>query len=236
VLSAAFSADGKLVATGSGDRSVRIWDSATGKLIVELQGHEGDVSSVVFSPDGRLVASGSSDGTARIWDVLDGAVLRTLEVHTDSVLSGAFSPDSRFLVTGSADRTARVWDTKTGTLMLTLEGNEGGVWSTVFSDDGTSISTASGNTIVRRWAMPDFLLGDVETQVRKSCELLWIANVPLAFRRSDVTTYPVLEGQPIDPDYPDLFFSPCRDVLPSEAFIPATAPYAWAGSSRSKGD
>jgi WD40 repeat protein len=72
VLSVAFSADGKLLASGSGDAAVRLWDMTTGRVMATLRGHTSAVSSVAFSGEGRLLASGSYDQTVRLWDVVTG--------------------------------------------------------------------------------------------------------------------------------------------------------------------
>jgi len=99
----AFSPDGTVIASGSSDRTVRIWDAKTGAAVGQpLQGHTDSVTSVTFSPDGTLIASGSDDGTVCIWDAKTGAAVgQPLQGHANWVKSVAFSPDGTFIASGS---------------------------------------------------------------------------------------------------------------------------------------
>ena len=95
VSSIAFSPDGTQLASGSDDRTIKLWDAATGSLQRTLEGHSSPVNSVAFSPDGTQLASGSDDRTIKLWDAATGSLQRTLESHSGPVGSIAFSPDGR---------------------------------------------------------------------------------------------------------------------------------------------
>jgi WD40 repeat protein len=149
VSSVAFSSDGQLLASGSHDETVRLWDSATGTLKQILRSYSGPVNSVAFSPNGRLLAFGSD--TVELWDRETGTLEWTLKGHSDSVQSVAFSPDGRLLASGSEDSTVQLWDPATGALKQTLEGHLGWVRSVAFSPNGQLLASSSRDGTVRLW-------------------------------------------------------------------------------------
>ncbi|OCK81844.1 WD40 repeat-like protein [Lepidopterella palustris CBS 459.81] len=150
VTSVVFSPDSKLVASGSSDKTARLWDASTGVQLQTLEGHSDYIVSVAFSPDSKLVASGSRDKAVKLWDTGTGAQLQTLEGHSGWVTSVAFSLDGMLLASGSSDRTVKLWDTGTGALLQSLEGYSG-VVSLAFSPDGKLVASGSRDKTVRLW-------------------------------------------------------------------------------------
>jgi WD40 repeat protein/transcriptional regulator with XRE-family HTH domain len=162
--SAAFSPDGKRIATASADGTARIWDVNTGKELLRVKGSSYGAGSeaghawfVAFSPDGNLLATAGGDGVTRIWDASTGQQLISLEGHYDQVFTVAFSPDGNRLVTSSNDSTAKVWDVTTGEDLLTVreetaeEGDTVLVWWATFSPDASQIATAVTSDFEGGW-------------------------------------------------------------------------------------
>ncbi|KAI7205061.1 WD40 repeat-like protein [Hortaea werneckii] len=151
VYAVAFSPDGKTVASGSYDRTVRLWDAATGEERQKLEGHDGQVNAVAFSPDGKTVASGSNDRTVRLWDAATGEERQKLEGHDYSVNAVAFSPDGKTVASGSSNKTIRLWDAATGEERQKLEGHDDKVNAVTFSPDGKTVASGSNDRTVRLW-------------------------------------------------------------------------------------
>lgn len=131
----AWSADGKLLASGSRDHDARIWDVETGAQLHALTGQEGQVTSVAFSPDGTLLAVANLGWAVHLFDVATGQKVRTLKGHQQSALSVAFHPSGQWLASGASDDTVRVWDVATGAQLARLD-SDTSVGTVAFSPDG----------------------------------------------------------------------------------------------------
>ncbi|MEG3956800.1 WD40 repeat domain-containing protein, partial [Microcoleus sp. herbarium2] len=146
-----FSPNGKLLATGSSDNTVKLWDTSTGKEIKTLTGHTKPVYRVSFSPNGKLLATGSADNTVKLWDTSTGKEIKTLTGHTNSVYAVSVSPDGKLLATGSADNTVKLWDTSTGKEIETLTGHTNWIYAVSFSPNGKLLATGSADNTVKLW-------------------------------------------------------------------------------------
>ena len=151
VRSVSFSPDGKMLASGAEDNTVKLWDVETGKNTATLEGHTSWIYSVAFSPDGTTLASGSGDRTIKLWDVATGANISTFEGHGVGVYSVAFSSDGTTLASGSNDKTIKLWDVATGANISTFEGHTEGITTVAYSPDGTTLASGSNDKTIKLW-------------------------------------------------------------------------------------
>jgi serine/threonine protein kinase len=150
VYSVSFSPDGKFLASGSRDRTVKVWEVGSWREVATLRGHQDWVSSVSFSPDGKFLASGSRDWTVKVWEVGSWREVTILSGHGYAVSSVSFSPDGKFLASGSY-QTVKVWEVGSWREVATLRGHQDWVSSVSFSPDGKFLASGSEDVTVKVW-------------------------------------------------------------------------------------
>ena len=159
----AFSPDGRMVATGSSDNTIRLLTFPAQSLVTEFKGHAEGISALAFAPDGRTLASGSADNTVKLWEIpatlKEGtkafAAAATLSGHDGDISFLAFAPHGRLLATGSADNTVKLWDTKTRSRIgPTFRTHTEEITFIAFSPDGKKFATGSADKTMRLWDVP----------------------------------------------------------------------------------
>ena len=172
IRSVCFTADNTCLITGAEDKTVKVWDIATGRIKHTYGGDKGhtlDIYSLDCSADGRFIASGSGDKTIKLWSTSTGTCLHTLgdertDGPTDGVTSVSISPDGRTLAAGSLDKVVRLWDVTTGQFLAKLGngdraaaagqaafGHADSVYSVAFSPDGNTLASGSLDHSIMLW-------------------------------------------------------------------------------------
>lgn len=153
VNSVAFSPNGRLLASGSDDAQIKLWDVATGQEIASLNANAEDVHAVAFSPDGRQLASAHGDGTVRLWDSASFELRATLAAHEGAAYAVAWSPDGQLLATGGEDEVVRLWTVRDRLQRRAFRGPTDAVSSVAFSADGKTLAAGAGDGVVRLWSV-----------------------------------------------------------------------------------
>jgi len=142
-----------LLASGSADKTVRLWNLKTLNMKRRYRGNRDFVTAVRFSPNGRMLAGGSLDGRIRVWSALSSRRLRYLIGHKGRIADIAFSPTGYELASASEDGTVRLWDLTKGVALRALPGHSGGATAVAFAPNGQQLASAGEDGTVRLWAV-----------------------------------------------------------------------------------
>ncbi|NJR74165.1 MAG: protein kinase, partial [Scytonema sp. CRU_2_7] len=151
VNSLAFNSLGTTLASGSDDKTIKLWNLKSRKEIRTLKGHKGIIYSVAISPDGQTLVSGSDDNAAKVWNLKTGQEIRTIEAHSSLINSVTITPDGQKVASGSYDKTIKIWDLNTGQEILTLKGHTGNILSVAISPNGQRLASASADRTMKVW-------------------------------------------------------------------------------------
>jgi len=221
IYAAELSPDGKLLATGSYDQKVKLWNVESGAEVRTLHGHNDAVYDVAFHPNGQILASASGDRTVKLWNVATGERLDTLNQPEREQYAVTFSLDGKRIVAGGADKRIRIWDItaggKEGTnpIAFSRYAHEGGILKLVFSPDGKTLVSSAEDRRIKLWETQSFTqLKVLETQpdwpqalaIAPDNSTLLVGRLngslqsyPIANAGADLVASTLLTGDPIPP-------------------------------------
>lgn len=197
VSSVAISPDGKIVATGSWDKTVKLWNLESGNLVATLCGHTDGILSLSFSPDGERLVSAGFDKTVKVWSVKTGLLLNNLLGHTDFIWKVNFSPDGSLVVSSDWSNTVKLWNTNTGELLKSIY-NSGS--SFAFTKDGRKIVVGgldflkifdfNGNLLKD---LSNLSFGNLSVTISMAGDRLALGCIDKSIRIIDLNTYSLLK-------------------------------------------
>ncbi|BAZ46552.1 WD-40 repeat protein [Chondrocystis sp. NIES-4102] len=145
-----YSPDGKLIASVSWERNIKIWNAETGQLINTLRGNNEGINTIAFTPDGQTLVSGGEDRNIKIWNVATGQLINTLTGHTDSIKTVTISPDGKMIATAGYDKTIKIWSIA-GELLQTINAHNLAINSLQFTPDSKILASASWDNTIKLW-------------------------------------------------------------------------------------
>ena len=155
----ALTPDGQTLASGSADRTVKLWNPDSRIPRATFYGHSHLINALALTPDGRTLASGSWDYTINLWDLETGELVETLCEHSGWIKSVAISPDGNYLVSASADKTIKLWNLETNQVQTTLWGHVGAVHCVAINPDGQILASGGADKMIKLW---DLSSGDIK--------------------------------------------------------------------------
>ncbi|OIP70024.1 MAG: hypothetical protein AUK43_10780 [Oscillatoriales cyanobacterium CG2_30_40_61] len=213
-----FSPKGDLIASGSQDKTIKLW-KLDGSLWKTLIGHESGIMGLAFSPHHPILASGSADKTIKLWKT-DGSYLRTLNGHKSSVQAVSFSPTQNLLISASLDHTLKMW-TIDGKLLKTIPAHSGEIRTVVFSPDGQKFASGSADNTLKIWKSDGTLLKTLTEHQSEILAVKWSPDGQLIASGSRDKTLKLWSREgilidsfgPLEDDVWDVAFSPNQQFL-----------------------
>lgn len=153
VWATAISANGQVLASGSQDNTIKVWNALTGELQRTLLGHKDTVRTLAMSADGQTLASGSGDTTIKLWDLSRGELIDTLSGHTSPVWSVDLAPDGKTLISAGEDGSINIWNLNTGLAKTIKSAHEDRIFAVALSPDGRTFATGSKDKTIKLWQL-----------------------------------------------------------------------------------
>ncbi len=153
VWATAISADGQVLASGSEDNTIKVWNVRTGQLQRTLSGHQDTVRSLAMSADGRILASGSGDTKIKLWDLPSGKLIETFSGHSSPLWSVAIVRDGKTLISASEDGSINIWNLRTGSVKTIESAHSDRIFSVAISPDEQAFATGSKDKTIKLWQL-----------------------------------------------------------------------------------
>eukprot|EP00828_Plagiopyla_frontata_P018995 TRINITY_DN2428_c0_g1_i6.p1 TRINITY_DN2428_c0_g1~~TRINITY_DN2428_c0_g1_i6.p1 ORF type:complete len:426 (+),score=42.35 TRINITY_DN2428_c0_g1_i6:150-1427(+) len=172
VKSIGFSPNGQIVASGSEDNTIILWNIESYQQVKILDSHKNWVWQIAFSNDGKLMASGSTDQTIKLWDPNSFQLINTYSGHANTIFCLIFSPDQRFLISGSRDKTVRIWSVETFIQLQVIYAHDAWIRTVQMTPDGKRLLTGAEDSTIRIWAIESNLVVKEEIADDKTQQMM----------------------------------------------------------------